>query len=164
MSNRVFLRTALAIVLSPLSILFVLPASGVIVSLAQGAPSLLNDLRMNWGLAVATTIFAYPAMLLFGLPTYLVLRHFQLASIWTAAATGAIVTMIMPFTIQAVVLLENLLRGMPIGLQVSNLHVLISNPSMILSAFDLLGSVVGVVFWVIASPRIESQTKFQNPA
>src|SRR5579863_2748891 len=120
-------RVYAAAALSPLSILVALPLGGAIFHLLRGAPLEISA----WLQAAATIlVFAYPALLLIGIPCYLVLRRFKLDTLWTAIVVGYLTA-----------------ASVPIFLRVGDIYGISPySLSYWLNPFFFLGPIVGSVF------------------
>jgi hypothetical protein len=131
-------RVYAAAALSPLSILIALPVGGTVFSLIRGEPL---EIAAWVQAAEFVLVFAYPTMLLIGLPSYLALRRFRLDTFWAAILVGYLAAACVP-----VLLRFGGIYGVPP-----------SNLSYWLNPFFFLGPVVGFVFWWVAKPRPAEQ-------
>jgi hypothetical protein len=127
-------RVYAAAALSPLSILIALPVGGAIFNLQRGGPLEIAAWVQAAGFVL---IFAYPALLLIGVPCYLVLHRFKLDTLWTAIIVGYLTAACVPIFLRL---------GGIFGIPPSSL-------SYWLNPFFLLGPVVGFVFWWVAKPE-----------
>jgi len=133
-------RVYAAAVLSPLSILIAMPVIGIAWGLLGGyqfefVPSEIAGWVMAGGFLL---VLAYPAMLLVGVPSYLILQRFGLNTLWTAITIGYLTASVVP-----------ILLG-PGGTPPSSI-------SYWLNPLFLLGPVVGFVFWLVAKPQPETR-------
>jgi len=143
-------RIFAAALVSPLSILIVVPVGVAAGGMWQG---ILPPIPAAIGFAGMLLIFAYPTMLIVGLPSYLVLHHWKLDSVWSAAGVGLLAAVLVPLLLQLESGIETARTGIKPEIAYSNLEFVLSHPTLLLGPLDLLGPVVGVVFWWIAKPR-----------
>ena len=135
MKRSVAVRTFIAAVVSPLSILAIVPAFGFLPG---------GSFVVAWKLALGLLFFAYPLTLFLGVPAYLLLSRFKLASIWAAAAVGFISACIVPLVM--------LQRMSAINRRATFFNELtfVVGLSRLIIPFALLGVLVGIAFWLIA--------------
>jgi len=142
-------RVALAVVISPLAFLIIDPlVSSVGAWINDAEVSDMGDLfsRSPYGL-----YFLYPIMVVFGLPSYLVLSRLRGASIWVLAAVGFVGG---AFSFQLLFFWPALLVFFRDG-RVALLRELWGVP--ILWQFGVEGMLLAIVFWCIARPDLNSK-------
>ena len=143
-------RAILAAAISPLSVLIAAPIILLSMGLSHHWPIPL-DIVGILVISAYTTIFAYGATIILGLPTYFVLRHFNAFSVWSAIISGIIIVILIPI----LSVLGGALTS-PSGSIAShgmeNLTLLLSNPFRVFDPLMLLAPIVAVTFWLIAKP------------
>jgi hypothetical protein len=102
--------------------------------------------------SIVSMIFAYGGMVVFGVPTYLLLRSRNIAALWVALAAGFAYGAL---TMQVFLVLLGLSLGASIQESVAGLPKLIRHPEQWPVGFMLpgvLGGMVSLTFWLIARP------------
>lgn len=98
--------------------------------------------------------FVYFGIVVVGLPAYLILRRWRMASIWIAALIGLVAS---PIT----ALLFGLVMSFPAAFQNAQLWSFFFARllKMVVDPFSLSGALIGMVFWYIARPDQTSRVK-----
>jgi hypothetical protein len=149
MKWRVDNRITLAAFVAPLSILVFIPAASLLSSKGQVSVALIYS---GVRLALVLLPYAYVLMLLLGIPLFLILRRYGLATIWTAGATGFATVLIFP---AAIALLSAATDHHPavtywayaMGLFKVALFLLLR------LRVPIVGAAVGVIFWAVAGSQ-----------
>ena len=143
-------RAALATAIAPLSVMIAAPIIFVLMGLSHHWPMSLQITGILV-LSAYTTIFAYGATIILGLPTYFLLRYFGIFSLWSAIISGIVIVILIPIL--------SVLGGPH---TVVNLRFLLSNPLRIFDPLMLLAPIVAIFFWLIAGPIDGSPAQVQK--
>jgi hypothetical protein len=150
-------RVALAAFVAPLSVLFLIPGGFFLASRGQVSGTLLyNDMK----LALTLLPFTYMVMLVLGVPAFLIGRRYGVVTIWTAAATGFMATLIFPTLIALLLAAENRNPAFTYWGLVFSFFNLAIMPLLTLGT-PFIGAIVGAIFWAIAKPGALNRTKQQ---
>jgi hypothetical protein len=137
-----------AAMLAPLSLLVSAPAEMLFLDLTAraNAAQITNDLSHTGSGPIM--LFAYPTMLIVGIPSYLILRRYKLWSIWSAGLAGYVSTFIGCFLLLCVLAASEGTIGPTL---IADTFRRLSLPdALVMAAFGLNGLVVGLTFWLIA--------------
>jgi hypothetical protein len=140
------LHILVAALVAPLSILVAVPVGAAVVALLSGAALEAGGVVAFSGLLL---VFAYPWMFLIGVPSYLVLRRLNLASIWSAALVGFVAAEIVPVFLLLVQALDLKSHGFAPEIAYGNLEAYRALSSVLVSPLMLLGPLVAIAFWLL---------------
>jgi len=147
MNYRLFVVPAIAAAISPLSLLVAVPLTFGISGLFYSRPVPFSEvLGLTPLVGAAMLTFAYPAMLVIGLPAYAILRMFGRVSLWSCALIGAVSGIFPMCVLVGSGSIRAPLSWAEWGRGLWNIW-----------PFYTWGALVGVTFWVMVRPRKRAQ-------
>lgn len=140
------IRTLLAVLLSPLSVFLSVPLCAL--TFWRGNFHSLSDVTL---ISTGSLLFAFPSMLILGLPLYLVMLWRHWVSIWSCALLGVVVAMLATVLLMVGGAVENWHAGNKAEYAFQPVEFLLQQPWDLLQMQDVLGAGIGMTFWLIAA-------------